>query len=351
MATVEVRNIQKYFGEVPAVDGVDLATKEGEFLVLLGPSGCGKTTLMRMIAGLEKPTAGDILIGGQVVTHLPPRARKIAMVFQSYALYPHLTVFKNIAFPLKAQGVPKVARQQKVAWAAAMFGIDRLLQRKPRQLSGGERQRVALARALVREPDVFLLDEPLSNLDAKLRTSARDELQQFQRRIGTTTLYVTHDQVEAMGLGDRIAVMNAGKVHQMGAPQEVYNEPSDTFVAAFLGAPPMNLIEAETAIIGFRPEHFLPRDIHTTITRLIPFQFRLTRMEYLGADRLLYGTLEASFVTNQKVIANLPATVTMTLHPGECYQFAVPEPDLKFFDRTTGLRIAPPVGSIVQGER
>src|SRR2546428_113538 len=185
MATVEVRNIQKYFGEVPAVDGIDLETKEGELLVLLGPSGCGKTTLMRMIAGLEKPTAGDILIAGQVVTHLPPRARKIAMVFQSYALYPHLTLFKNIAFPLKAQGVPKAARQQKVEWAAAMFGIERLLQRKPRQLSGGERQRVALARALVREPDVFLLDEPLSNLDAKLRTSARDELQQFQQRYAT----------------------------------------------------------------------------------------------------------------------------------------------------------------------
>jgi multiple sugar transport system ATP-binding protein len=351
MATVEVRNIQKYFGEVPAVDGVDLATKEGEFLVLLGPSGCGKTTLMRMIAGLEKPTAGDILIAGQVVTHLPPRARKIAMVFQSYALYPHLTVFKNIAFPLKAQGVSKAARQQKVEWAASMFGIERLLQRKPRQLSGGERQRVALARALVREPDVFLLDEPLSNLDAKLRTSARDELQQFQRRIGTTTLYVTHDQVEAMGLGDRIAVMNAGKVHQMGAPQEVYNDPSDMFVAAFLGSPPMNLVEAETTIVGFRPEHFLPRDIHTTAARLIPFQFRLTRLEYLGADRLLYGILETSFAANQKVIANLPATVTTTLHPGECYQFAVPEPDLKFFDRTTGLRITPPVDSIVQWER
>jgi multiple sugar transport system ATP-binding protein len=273
------------------------------------------------------------------------------MVFQSYALYPHLTVFKNIAFPLKAQGVKKAARQQKVEWAAAMFGIERLLQRKPRQLSGGERQRVALARALVREPDVFLLDEPLSNLDAKLRTSARDELQQFQRRIGTTTLYVTHDQVEAMGLGDRIAVMNAGKVHQMGAPQEVYNEPSDTFVAAFLGSPPMNLVAAETTIVGFRPEHFLPRDIHTTAARLIPFQFRLTRIEYLGADRLLYGILETSFATNQKIIANLPATVTTTLHPGECYQFAVPEPELKFFDRTTGLRIALPVDSLVQWER
>src|SRR6266699_1486892 len=262
MAIVETKQIRKVFADHTAVDGVDLATREGEFLVLLGPSGCGKTTLLRMIAGLEKQTSGDVVIGGQVVNELPPRARKIAMVFQSYALYPHLSVAKNIAFPLKAQGVPKAARQQKVAWAAAMFGIERLLQRKPRQLSGGERQRVALARALVREPDVFLLDEPLSNLDAKLRTSARDELQQFQRRLGTTTIYVTHDQVEAMGLGDRIAVMNAGKVHQMGAPQEVYNEPSDTFVAAFLGSPPMNLVEVETTIIGFRPEQFLPRDIY-----------------------------------------------------------------------------------------
>jgi multiple sugar transport system ATP-binding protein len=158
---------------------------------------------------------------------------------------------------------------------------------------------------------------------------------------------VTHDQVEAMGLGDRIAVMNAGKVHQMGAPQEVYNEPSDTFVAAFLGSPPMNLLEAETATVGFRPEHFLPRDIHTTAARLIPLPFRLTRLEYLGADRLLYGILETSFAPHQKVIANLPATVTMALDPGACYQFAVPEPDLKFFDRTTGLRIAPPVDTVV----
>src|SRR5438445_8810258 len=278
MATVETRAVKKYYGDVVAVDGVDLVTKDGEFLVLLGPSGCGKTTLLRMIAGFETPSAGELVIAGEVVNGLPPRARKIAMVFQSYALYPHMTVFKNIAFPLKAQRVGKAAIPQKVEWAASLFGIGHLLHRKPRELSGGERQRVALARAVVREPAVFLLDEPLSNLDAKLRTSARDELQQFQRRIGTTTLYVTHDQVEAMGLGDRIAVMNAGKVHQMGAPQEVYNEPSDTFVAAFLGSPPMNLLEAETAIVGFRPEHFLPHDIHTTAARLIAFPFRLTRI-------------------------------------------------------------------------
>src|SRR5438067_9534877 len=240
MAVVETRSLTKVFkeGELGAVNSVNLETREGEFLVFLGPSGSGKTTLLRMIAGLEAPTSGEILIGGRIVNDLPPRARKIAMVFQSYALYPHMTVFKNIAFPLKAQGVPKTEIPKKVAWATGLFGIGHLLERKPRELSGGERQRVALARAVVREPAVFLLDEPLSNLDAKLRTSARDELQQFQRRIGTTTLYVTHDQLEAMGLGDRIAVMKAGKVLQMDAPQEVYNEPSDTFVAAFLGSHP-----------------------------------------------------------------------------------------------------------------
>jgi len=200
MAQVETQGLTKSFGGVKAVDGVDLATREGEFLVLLGPSGCGKTTLLRMIAGLEEPTSGDVLIGGQVVTQQPPRVRNIAMVFQSYALYPHMTVLKNIAFPLQTQGMQKAALKEKVQWAAEMFGIEKLLQRKPRELSGGERQRVAIARAMVRNPSVFLLDEPLSNLDAKLRTAAREELQHFQRRVVITTIYVTHDQVEAMGL-------------------------------------------------------------------------------------------------------------------------------------------------------
>ena len=203
MATIEARRLTKRFGDgPPAVDGIDLASTDGEFLVLLGPSGCGKTTLLRMIGGLEPPTAGQVLIGGRNVTHLPPRARKIAMVFQSYALYPHMTVEQNIAFPLKAANIPKDEQRQKIDWAASILGIDMLLKRKPRQLSGGQRQRVALARALVRDPNVFLLDEPLSNLDAQRRASARDELQQFQRSVGTTTIYVTHDQVEAMGMGD-----------------------------------------------------------------------------------------------------------------------------------------------------
>src|SRR5919198_834953 len=225
---VEVRGLRKHYrgGDIRAVDGVDISTSDGEYLVLLGPSGCGKTTLLRTIAGLEEATEGEVLIGGNVVNGLPPRARQVAMVFQSYALYPHKTVEDNIIFPLKAENVSREKRKSKARWAAELLGIEPLLDRKPRHLSGGERQRVALARALVREPSVFLLDEPLSNLDAKLRTAARDDLKQFQQRVGTTTIYVTHDQAEAMGLGDRIAVMYEGKVRQIGRPGEVYDNPA-----------------------------------------------------------------------------------------------------------------------------
>src|SRR5215475_10934006 len=285
MAVVETRKLTKVFkeGELGAVNEVDLETREGEFLVFLGPSGSGKTTLLRMIAGLESPTAGEILIGGKVVNDLTPRERRIAMVFQSYALYPHLTVYKNIAFPLKAQNVPKHLHKEKVEWAASLLGIGGLLQRKPRELSGGERQRVALARAIVREPSVFLLDEPLSNLDAKLRLSAREELERFHRRVGTTTIYVTHDQVEAMAMGDRIVVLNKGVVHQIATPKEVYDEPADTFVATFLGSPAMNLIENDGTIIGFRPEHFRnAADIQDPAK--VTFKFRVENMEYLGAE-------------------------------------------------------------------
>src|SRR3974377_1577711 len=240
MAVVETRDVTKVFkeGHLGAVNNVSFETREGEFLVFLGPSGSGKTTLLRMIAGLETPTSGKILIGGQVVNDLSPRERRVAMVFQSYALYPHLSVYKNIAFPLKAQNVPKDQHRKKVEWAAGLLGIGALLERKPRELSGGERQRVALARAIVREPTVFLLDEPLSNLDAKLRASAREELERFHKSVGTTTIYVARAQVEAMAMGDRVVVLHQGFVRQVGTPKEVYEEPADTFVATFLGSAP-----------------------------------------------------------------------------------------------------------------
>ncbi len=334
MSTVETRALTKLFGEVPAVDGIDLMAREGEFLVLVGPSGCGKTTLMRMIAGLEEPSSGAVLIGGRDVTALPPRTRNIAMVFQSYALYPHLSVYRNIAFPLRARGADRRTIGERVRWAAAMFGIERLLARKPRQLSGGERQRVALARAVVREPLAFLLDEPLSNLDAKLRTLARDELKQFQRRIGTTTIYVTHDQIEAMGLGDRIAVLNEGRVRQIGTPQEIYRDPADTFVATFMGSPPMNLAEQDGVLLGFRPESLVPRT-GANAGRTVPL--RITRIEYLGADCLIYGMLQPPF-PESPVIVRTAAGQPLPGGPGESCEFAVAEGELKRFDRGTGLR-------------
>jgi multiple sugar transport system ATP-binding protein len=218
MAAISTRDITKEFGGVAAINGISLAVPDGEFMVLLGPSGCGKTTFLRIIAGLEKQTGGDIIIGGDVVNDIPPRARGIAMMFQSYGLYPHYKVRDNIAFPLRTQRVPSAEIKTKVTWAADLLGITHLLERRPRQLSGGERQRVALARALVREPTVLLLDEPLSNLDAKLRASARHEIKQFQQRVGTTTIYVTHDQIEAMGMGDRIAVGDHGQTGGGGQP-------------------------------------------------------------------------------------------------------------------------------------
>jgi multiple sugar transport system ATP-binding protein len=339
---VEVKGLKKHFhgGEVPAVDGVDIQTGEGEYLVLLGPSGCGKTTLLRTIAGLEDPTEGEVLIGGNVVNGLPPRARQVAMVFQSYALYPHKTVLQNIVFPLKAEKMEKEERERKARWAAELLGIEKLLDRKPRQLSGGERQRVALARALVREPSVFLLDEPLSNLDAKLRAIARDELKQFQGRIGTTTIYVTHDQAEAMGLGDRIAVMYDGKLRQIGPPREVYADPADTFVATFLGSPPMNLVQRGDHLLGFRPESLLPSELVDGDGSKVTVGLEIARIEYLSGDRHVYGTLKG-IGEETRVIARLPATVTTPLEAGNVSEFAVHERDLRFFDAETGKQTSP----------
>jgi multiple sugar transport system ATP-binding protein len=336
MATIETRRLTKQFGDnPPAVDAINLASTDGEFLVLLGPSGCGKTTLLRMIGGLEPPTGGQVLIGGRNVTHLPPRARKIAMVFQSYALYPHMTVEGNIGFPLKAQGVSKDEQRKKIDWAASILGIEMLLKRKPRQLSGGQRQRVALARALVRDPNVFLLDEPLSNLDAQRRASARDELQQFQREIGTTTIYVTHDQVEAMGMGDRIAVMELGHIRQLGTPREIYDDPADTFVATFVGSPPMNLVLRDGELLGFRPEHFCPAaDPLIANDATVTFPFHVHREEYLGSEHLIYGE-----IGDTKAVARFPVTVTVPAEPGQTYEFGVARQHIKRFDPTSGLRI------------
>ena len=338
--TVEVKDLTKVYpgARSPAVDGVDLSTAEGEYLVLLGPSGCGKTTLLRTIAGLEHPTGGDVLIGGAVVTGLPPRVRKIAMVFQSYALYPHKSVLGNIVFPLKAESIGRAEREDKARWAAELLGLGHLLDRKPRQLSGGERQRVALARAMVRDPRVFLLDEPLSNLDAKLRASARDELKRFQQRVGTTTIYVTHDQAEAMGLGDRIAVMNHGVVRQIGHPAEVYDHPADTFVATFIGSPPMNLVAREDTLIGFRPEHLLPGShVRGEAVRL---PFAVDRIEYLSGDRHIYGTV-TKLGEDTRVIARLPSTVEDPLQVGETVEFGIDVSRVRYFDAESGLRTDP----------
>jgi len=344
MAIVQTRGLTKVFreGQAGAVVGVDLESREGEFLVLLGPSGSGKTTLLRMIAGLEEPTSGDVLIGGVVVNDMTPRERRIAMVFQSYALYPHLTVLGNIVFPLKAQRMPREEREKKATWAADLLGIGHLMARRPRELSGGERQRVALARAIVREPSVFLLDEPLSNLDAKLRASAREELEQFQRRVGTTMIYVTHDQIEAMAMGDRVVVMNHGKVRQIGTPADVYDDPADTFVATFLGSPPMNLVQSDYAVIGFRPEHLVPAGASAPASpSSLSLSFRLDHDEYLGSERILYGRLEGGRFDGEKVVSRLPATFHPDTSSGSALPFQVERRKLKFFDRESGARRDP----------
>jgi multiple sugar transport system ATP-binding protein len=252
MATVNIQNIQKNYGAVKVIHGVDIDIADGEFVVLVGPSGCGKSTLLRMIAGLEEVSGGEIRIGPREVSHMPARDRDIAMVFQNYALYPHMTVADNMGFALKLKKVDQSEIRAKVGRAAAILGLEKLLDRYPKQLSGGQRQRVAMGRAIVRDPQVFLFDEPLSNLDAKLRVQMRGEIKTMHQRIGTTTIYVTHDQVEAMTMADKIVVLHDGYIEQIGAPLELYDRPANIFVAGFIGSPAMNLIHGRVEEGAFR---------------------------------------------------------------------------------------------------
>ncbi|HXD43786.1 MAG TPA: sn-glycerol-3-phosphate ABC transporter ATP-binding protein UgpC [Pseudolabrys sp.] len=251
MASVVVSDVRKSFGVTPVLHGVNVTIEDGEFVVLVGPSGCGKSTLLRMIAGLENITGGEIRIGDRVVNNLPPKARDVAMVFQNYALYPHMTVAANMAFSMRLRGAPQDETEARVKRAAEILGLANLLERFPRQLSGGQRQRVAMGRAIVRDPQVFLFDEPLSNLDAKLRVQMRTEIKELHQRLKTTTIYVTHDQIEAMTMADKIVVMNGGRVEQIGAPLDLYDRPNNLFVAGFIGSPAMNFLKGAIRSTGF----------------------------------------------------------------------------------------------------
>src|SRR5574337_2085913 len=291
MGAISLRGVEKVYGHGPlanpVIHGVSAEIADGEFIVIVGPSGCGKSTLLRMVAGLEEVSGGEVAIGGRVVNDVEPAARDIAMVFQNYALYPHMSVFDNMAYGLKIAKLPTEQIRARVAKAAKILELGHLLERKPRQLSGGQRQRVAMGRAIVREPQVFLFDEPLSNLDAKLRGQTRIEIQKLHAELGITSLFVTHDQVEAMTLAQRMIVMNAGNVEQFGTPEEVYHAPATTFVASFIGSPPMNLLKQAPGgqpgrILGVRPEHI-------DLVESGGWEFKVETVELLGAERLLYG--------------------------------------------------------------
>jgi multiple sugar transport system ATP-binding protein len=381
MSEIVLDNVSKVFsGGVVAVDGVSLTIGSGEFLVLVGPSGCGKSTLLRMIAGLEEVTAGAISIGDRDVTELPPRNRDIAMVFQSYALYPHMTVRQNLGYGLKVRKTPKHEIAERVTRAAELLGLDELLDRKPAALSGGQRQRVAMGRAIVREPQAFLMDEPLSNLDAKLRVSMRAQLGALHARLATTTIYVTHDQIEAMTLGQRVAVMRDGRIQQVDTPQELYARPANLYVAAFIGSPAMNLVEAEVTngqirfggfaiplssadaapagrvVVGLRPEAFedgafadpsLPRmdvnvevveelgaDTHVLFTVAEP-RVEVTEVRAATGDEdATLGTVEGSLFTARVD----PGTAAKPGHP---LRLAVDPSRFHYFDAETGLRLEP----------
>src|SRR5215217_2093883 len=342
---IEFRNVTKTFGGARVVDDLSLDVRDGEFIVLLGPSGCGKTTTLRMLAGLENVTSGDIIIEGERINDVPTQHRDLAMVFQSYALYPHMTIAENIGYPLRVRKLDKADRTARVQRVAAMLEIESLLERKPRQLSGGERQRVALARAIVREPRAYLMDEPLSNLDARLRVQMRGELKRLQHQLGTTTIYVTHDQAEAMTLASRVAVMKKGRLQQFDTPMLIYNRPANRFVAEFVGSPSMNFVEGEirdgtfvsdgfqiplqhepaAVTIGIRPEHIEvlsePQD------DAIPATVYVT--ESMGNETFVFLSVGAN-----RLIARAPADFRAEVESKVWLQFATDK--LHFFDPQSG---------------
>jgi sn-glycerol 3-phosphate transport system ATP-binding protein len=356
MAEVAFRRVTKVFdGKVVAVDELDHTVADGEFMVLVGPSGCGKTTALRMVAGLEAPTSGTIEIGGRVVNDLSPKARDIAMVFQNYALYPHMTVEQNIAFGLRRHGFPRREIAGRVQEVSAMLDLGELLQRRPAQLSGGQRQRVAMGRAIARHPQVFLLDEPLSNLDAKLRTQLRADLKRLHQEVRTTSVYVTHDQVEATTLGERIAVMNKGRLQQVGTPREVYSRPANLFVAGFIGSPPMNLLAGHVSdgeirldgarvgdarlsgdcaepVVGLRPEALrLRRDANGSP----PVRYVVDVVEPMGHEVIVHGRLATDADT--EVVVRLDARDEP--RPGDVLELTFEPDDLHLFDPTSGERL------------
>ena len=342
MASISLKNVIKRYGTgktaTQVIHGVNAEIADGEFIVIVGPSGCGKSTLLRMVAGLEEVSGGEVCIGNRVVNDLEPAERDIAMVFQNYALYPHMSVFDNMAYGLKIAKVPKDEIKTRVDKAAKILELGALLDRKPRDMSGGQRQRVAMGRAIVRQPQVFLFDEPLSNLDAKLRAQTRLEIQKLHRELGITSLFVTHDQVEAMTLAERMIVMNAGVMEQFGTPEEVYTQPASTFVASFMGSPPMNLLKNAPkgvpgqilgTILGIRPEHL---DVSTDAATGWPLQ--VEAVEMLGAERLIYTLLN-----KERVIVRIDENQTVPLVGSTMY--VIPRADrLHQFDAATGKRIA-----------
>jgi sn-glycerol 3-phosphate transport system ATP-binding protein len=334
MASIQLKDVVKRYGhgkhELQVIHGVNADIADREFIVIVGPSGCGKSTLLRMVAGLEEISGGEISIGGRVVNNLEPAERDIAMVFQNYALYPHMSVFDNMAYGLKIKKMPVAEIKQRVDKAAGILELGHLLDRKPRQLSGGQRQRVAMGRAIVRQPQVFLFDEPLSNLDAKLRAQTRLEIQKLHRELGITSLFVTHDQVEAMTLAQRMIVMNAGRMEQFGTPEEVYHRPASTFVASFIGSPPMNLLKEapgvdQGRILGIRPEHLeLGGDGWTATVETV---------ELLGAERLVYGR-----VGGEQIIVRIDEGQPSP-RAGDTVRVSARDDRLHWFDAETGKRL------------